>query len=88
MGEKAMCAHIRISYRTEIDEEGHTSGWWECDSDCGTIFLPETMVVKLAGALARIKVCATVPLTVWSVARAKRCLIDIHRMVDEALGGE
>lgn len=34
------CAHLGISYRTRETSPGLVSGWWECDSDCGTRFVP------------------------------------------------
>ena len=36
------CAHLHVSYRTnKADvEDGSVSGWWECNSGCGTRFIP------------------------------------------------
>lgn len=54
------CAHLRISWRTEpCDTYGidgrlmpgmGTRGWWECDSNCGTYFMP-----RLAETVEEIK---------------------------------
>ncbi len=38
MKNQEACAHLRVSYRTEV-KDGITHGWWECDSGCGTRFL-------------------------------------------------
>lgn len=38
--QRGLCAHSRVSYRTEIIASGVTRGWWECASNCGTKFSP------------------------------------------------
>ena len=40
MTDKAACAHLHISYRTEPADGGAPRGWWACDSECGATFLP------------------------------------------------
>lgn len=49
MSDGPYCAHLRVSYRTElVDAPGlvgmtkATRGWWECDLGCGAKFLPES----------------------------------------------
>lgn len=48
------CAHSRVSYRTKQIEGGLTTGWWECDSNCGMRFttLPHAAAIE-AENLAR-----------------------------------
>lgn len=48
MSDGPCCAHLRVSYRTELfDAPGlvgmtkATRGWWECDSGCGAKFLTD-----------------------------------------------
>lgn len=36
----ANCAHLRVVWTTKQNDNGTTSGWWECDFDCGTRFIP------------------------------------------------
>ena len=46
MSENAACAHLNASYRRKDNDDGTISGWWECDSDCGTRFLPAHFVAS------------------------------------------
>lgn len=38
------CAHLHVSYRTQVLADGGTRGWWECDSGCGAQMLPAGLV--------------------------------------------
>ena len=43
---EASCAHLKVSWRTKYNKEDMTTtGWWECDSGCGTRFQAQTAVV-------------------------------------------
>lgn len=54
MSDGACCAHLRLSYRTElVDAPGlvgmtkATRGWWECDLGCGAKFVPEGLAKRV-----------------------------------------
>jgi hypothetical protein len=35
------CAHLQVKYETRIDENGWTTGWWQCATEsCRTKFTP------------------------------------------------
>lgn len=43
----AVCAHLKISYRTKDNGDGTVSGWWECDNDCEMKFAPNLFVAHI-----------------------------------------
>jgi len=43
------CAHLRVSYRTQLAEQGATRGWWACDL-CAVPFRPLPATPPDAGA--------------------------------------
>lgn len=53
MSEQGSCVHIKISYRTKVDGGGYTTGWWECDSNCGMKFIPKIIVAQLEAEIER-----------------------------------
>ena len=40
MSTAASCTHLYVSWRTDLQPDGMTCGWWECDSGCGVRFFP------------------------------------------------
>jgi hypothetical protein len=50
MGNAPCCAHLRVSWRTRQNDDGSTTGWWECDSGCGGRFVQLGAVRYLADA--------------------------------------
>jgi hypothetical protein len=62
MGEQAAaCAHLAVSYRTEpVDDDEYTRGfyirgWWECDSDCGAVFVSEARLSTALGVISMLE---------------------------------
>jgi len=86
MSKQASCAHIMVKYRTKTNEEGYITGCWECDSNCGMKFVPESIVSQLldtAEALLRYQFFPYPPPDSAAMSDEERAMFEAIRKAKE-----